>query len=719
MTSMDQGRTKDQLIAELGELRMKLAECEETLINRKRDEDALRKIKASLANAQRIARIGNWDWDIVRNELYWSDEIYRIFGMTPKEFDATYEAFLNTVHSEDRDLVKKSVEDAIYRKKPYAIDHRMVLSDGSERIVHEQAEVIYDAKGLPLRMTGTVQDITEQKRTESELKKLSMVMEHSVNVIMITNAGGDIEYVNPIFEQITGWPKEEVIGKNPRILSSGETTKAEYEELWGTVTAGKTWRGIFKNKRKNGDFYLGNGVITPIKNDKGEITHFLAVQEDITEKRVSEERIQYLAHYDDMTGLINRARFTELLSEWVYHSKAHDKGFLLVADIDEFKLINDTYGHGVGDELLRRTALLLQGVLKEEEFHHRKGGEGTVLGRLGGDEFSAFIPGLNEWDGMALTEKIRRRFEEFRLMEGIVHATLSIGASLFPEHGRTIKELFAKVDAAMYRAKEMGGNTCHLYSPDDRVLENIHLRLREKERIQKALREDLFEPWFQPILSLKDGKIHHYEALARMIDEESIFLPREFIDTAEAFGLVSEIDKVITEKTMNTQAAMARKGMHLTFGINLSGKELGNEQLLSFLQSKIKETGADPNHLLFEITETAAVHDLDRAVKFITELKSMGCRFSLDDFGVGFTSFVYLKRMQVDYIKIDGSFVRRLHENKDDQHIVKAITDVAKGMGIKTVAEFVEKEETLRLLKEYGVDYAQGYLIGKPGPELL
>jgi EAL domain-containing protein (putative c-di-GMP-specific phosphodiesterase class I) len=246
-------------------------------------------------------------------------------------------------------------------------------------------------------------------------------------------------------------------------------------------------------------------------------------------------------------------------------------------------------------------------------------------------------------------------------------------------------------------------------------------RLTWKGRIQKALAEDRFIPWFQPILDLREDKVTHYEALVRLIDEEgAILLPGAFLDVAERFGVIGEIDRVVIEKTMRVQVEMSRikKGITFTFSINLSGRDLGDEKVLSFIKTKITETGADPNYLIFEITETSAVHDLKAAIKFIDALKEIGCHFALDDFGVGFTSFVYLKEMKVDYIKIDGSFIRRLHENPNDQLFVRAITDVSKGMGIKTVAEFVETEETLKLLREYDVDYAQGYLIGKPAPEV-
>ncbi|MBI4745033.1 MAG: EAL domain-containing protein [Deltaproteobacteria bacterium] len=688
----DDKKTKEQLQHELKALRLKVAELEATEAVRKLTEEKLRKSEASLANAQRIARLGNWDWDIVNNELAWSDEIYRIFGVEPREFAATYKAFLEYVHPDDRELVKKAVDVALSGGEDYSIDHRIVLPDGAIRIVHERAEVVFDASCEPVRMIGTAQDVTEHKKIEEELRKLSMAIEHSVNIVFITDKEGNIEYVNPMFEKVTGWDRVDVIGKTPRILGSGETTGAEYEELWKTIDAGKTWRGSFKNKRKDGRPYWGNGVITPINNEKGEITHFLAVQEDITERRISEERASYLASHDELTGLVNRIRFIELLNGWIY-VRTHSPGVLLLLNIDDFKLINDVYGHGLGDELLRSMAGFLQSLLKESEAQYIKTSGEIIAGRMGGDEFAVFLPYFGEREGTDLAERIRGMVEASRPVDGDIHITVSAGVALYPGHSATASGLLAKAGAAVSRAKENGRNRCHLYCPGDMYLENIYSRLAEKAAIQKALSDDRFVPWFQPILCLKDNKAHHYEALARMRDEKgSILLPEVFIDTAERFGLIGAIDRVITEKTMICQAEMGRQKKHVSFGMNLSGKDLGDEDILLFLQSRIK---------------------------FISELKAMGCRFSLDDFGVGFTSFVYLKKMQVDYIKIDGFFVRRLHENKDDQHIVKAITDVAKSMGIKTVAEFVENEETLRLLREYGVDYAQGYLIGKPGPELL
>ncbi|HBR17500.1 MAG TPA: hypothetical protein DD725_07830 [Deltaproteobacteria bacterium] len=559
-----------------------------------------------------------------------------------------------------------------------------------------------------------------------ELQKLSMAIEQSVNGVFIVGRNGVIEYVNTMFEQITGYSKEEMVGHDLRTFASEIMTKNEYEGLWKTISAGNTWQGSYKHKKKYGQPYWCNCLISPIKDKKENITHFLLIQEDITKKKESEERIQHLASYDELTGLINRTRFMELMDEWIAYAKTKpaiaghpQTGALLLIDIDEFRYINDTYGHNIGDEFLRGAAKILGNTINDMAAQNiKRAKEKSIIGRLGGDEFAIFMSYTDVKETIDVVELIRKKIGSIHsFISASVQLTASIGIAFYPKHGAATKELFIKANAAMSQAKEAGGDRHHIYSPEDSYLEKMRSRFEWKGHIQKAIEEGRFEPWFQPILDLKDDKIHHYEALARMRSEDGkILLPGVFIDTAEIFGLIGTIDKIITEKVMKLQAETSRQKSSLAFGMNLSGKDLGNEELLSFLQSKIVETGADPSHLIFEITETAAVRDMDRAIKFINALKSIGCLFSLDDFGVGFTSFIYLKEMNVDYIKIDGSFIRRLNENQNDQLFVKAIVDVSKGMGIKTVAEFVENKEIIKLLKELNVDYAQGYGIGKPAP---
>ncbi|MEK7828742.1 MAG: GGDEF and EAL domain-containing protein, partial [Deltaproteobacteria bacterium] len=422
----------------------------------------------------------------------------------------------------------------------------------------------------------------------------------------------------------------------------------------------------------------------------------------------------------ELTGLVNRLRFIDIITGQLSYAKTPEQAcILLLINIDEFKYVNETYGHNIGDEFLKGVAGLLENIFSDIDAKYiEKAERKSIVGRLGGDEFAVFMPHGNKKDALDAALQIQERMKElYNFISMPVHMTASMGLAIYPEHGTTTKELLTKANAAMFHAKKAGKGKYHIYTLEDNDIEKLHTRFEWMGRIQRAIEEDRFTPWFQPILDLKHNKISHYEALARMRDEDgNILLPAVFIETAERFGLIGTIDKIIIEKTMRLQAETWQQGRHLTFGMNLSGKDLGDEEIMTFLRSKIVETGARPEYLVFEITETAAVRDINKAIKFIRDLKSIGCHFSLDDFGVGFTSFIYLREMDVDYVKIDGAFIKNLHKEYRDQLFVKAISDVAKGMGIKTIAEFVENEEIIKFLKRLGVGYAQGYAIGKPAP---
>ncbi len=680
-----------------------------------RRDSAVREAAARLGRAEHIARMGSWEWDVINDRMYLSEEMYGLLGVAAHEFGGSYESVLSSVHPEDREAVKRSVYSAFYRREPFSLDHRLIQPDGAVIMVHAQGDVSFAASGIPVKMTGLFQDITERKRAEFDLKKLSMAIEGSVNIVFITDASGRIEYVNRMFEEVTGYSRKEAIGQTPRILASGETTTDQYEVLWKAILSGKTWRNVYRNRKKNGDLYWCNSVITPIRDERGKITHFLAVQEDTTERMHSEERARYLESYDGLTGLVNRARFMELLDGWIKSGGRTLSGALLLSDMDQFKFINDAYGYGTGDEFLRRVGKIIEDAATSSYggyFPNLR----PLVGRLSGDEFAVFLPQAGEREGQGVAECLRKAVEEFRYASDFSSTTMSTGIVIYPGHGQDSRDLFTRADAAMYRAKELGRNRSHLFKAEDKDLEKLHSRLAWKEKILKALREDRFIPYFQPILRLKDNRVVHYEALARMIDEDGkVLLPGAFIDVAERFGIIGAIDRAIIKKAMKELSGL-REMKEACFSMNLSGKDIGDDDLLDFIRARMEETGVRRGSVVFEITETAAIGDLERARTFTRALKTLGCRFSLDDFGVGFTSFVYLRELNVDYIKIDGSFIRKLHQSPADQVFVKAMSDCAKGLNIHSIAEFVEHQETLKLLRKLGVDYAQGYLIGRPAP---
>ena len=659
----------------------------------------------------------------------YNEEVIKFYGYMHKEIvgnKMNIEVFYPTDFIETEKL-SGTIKDTMIHGT-CSFNSEQIRKDGSRFPAHIVLVAVKSNEGKIVGFAKIVQDLSERKHASEENRKLSAAVEQSVNIIFITDTQGHIEYVNPTFERVTGYSGAEVLGKTPRILDSGETAEIVFEEMLKTITAGKTWRGTLKNRKKDGNYYWCESLTTPICDEKGQIIQFLTMQEDITEKMELKENVNLLSSYasfDGLTGLYNRTRFIELLEDWLIQAKTHcHTGAILLIDIDKFRLINNVHGSKFGDDLLKFIAEHLKNIMDGIDMQYFSTSDReimeSILCRMGGDEFAVFLPSRNEEESLVTAEEIRRRLESLQFGELTSHITVSIGIVLYPSHGSTLYDLLKKVDAAIFSAKESGRNRSRLYRPEDLVLEKMHSRVVWKERIQKAVNENRVEPWFQPILNLKENVIDHYEVLARIRNEDgSIAMPGEFIDTAEAFGLIMDIDKIILEKALKFQEKLLKDGRHFHFSINLSAKDLEDKVFIDFLKNKLSEVQEDAECPVFEITETAAIHDLGRVVKFIKELKSIGCKLSLDDFGVGFTSFRYLKEMDVDYIKIDGSFIRMLAESKHDRLFVKSMVDVAQGMGIKTVAEFVENGPTIKILRELGVDYAQGYFIGKPAPTIL
>ncbi|WP_179953234.1 sensor domain-containing protein [Desulfobotulus mexicanus] len=670
---------------------------------------ALKESEENLSEAQQVAGIGSWKLNRNTDTLRWSRQMFRIMGMPSDGPLPDFASFLKKVPERDHANIEKALDAAWKGGEAFQLEHG-VFVNRELRIISVLGRAIKDAEGRVQHLVGTSQDITEKKKAEAELHKLTMAIEQSTNVVFITDRHGTIEYVNGVFERVTGYVREEAIGQNPRILASGETRPETYATLWETILSGQTWRGDFKNKTKGGSFYWGKGLITPVRGLGGEIVHFLAIQEDITEKKQAEERALYLETYDVQTGLLNRDSFIRRLD-----GEFSGTGAGLLIDIDGFKLVNDQIGYARGDQVLRA---LIRSV--DQVMDARLAADRWFMGRFGGDQMALFIRNMGSAEALALGEEIRRQVEAKRFDDSGLRLTVSAGLALIPEHAGDAVTLLAVLDAALGKAKELGKNRCRIFVPEDREGELKRATFHKKQRILDALAGDRFEVWYQPLLHLVSRKIFHYEALVRMRDlEGNVVLPGAFIQAAERHGLVGSIDRVVAQKTFALQAMLEKQGKKLSFSMNLSARDLADAGMAAFLQKSIKESGADPEKLIFEITETAAIQDMDRALDFIRQMKALGCRFSLDDFGVGFTSFVYLRELGVDYIKIDGSFIRKLHERQEDRSVVRAIAQMARELGIMTVAEFVEVPETLEILSGFGVDFGQGFFIGKPAPASL
>ncbi len=598
-------------------------------------------------------------------------------------------------------------------QKPFARVENINLNKNKQQIVLETSGVpIFDTNGNFTGYRGIDRDVTERKRIEDELRKLSNAVKQSPVSIVITDTQGNIEYVNPKFTRTTGYTLDEVIGKSPRILKSGKTSASEYKRLWDTITSGREWRGEFCNKKKNGELYWDYASISPIRNAEGVITHFLAVKEDITERKNFEAQLAHLANCDPLTNLLNRRRFHEELENCLAQVRRYgNNGAVLFLDVDNFKYINDTLGHQAGDKLLVDLATLLRKRMRKTD----------TLARLGGDEFAIILTHVDTDQAQSIAGNILESVRNNIIVDKrqSLSITVSIGITLFPEHGDDADTLLSDADLALYKAKEGGRNRICVFTPDHKT--QIESRVGWESHIRDALKNDRFVLHFQPILDIRQNKIVGHEALLRMVNNKGeLVAPINFLSIAEHCGLINEIDCWVVRKAMNLvrEQRLTERGLFLE--VNLSGRAFTNPELLSVIRQEFTITKINPQSLIFEITETAIIESVTAAQRFIANLKSMGCRFALDDFVTGFSSFSHLKHLAVDYLKIDGVFIRDLTHNLVDQHLVKAIVEVARGLGKQTVAEFVGCKETLQLLLEYGVDHAQGYYIGLPGaaPEI-
>lgn len=436
----------------------------------------------------------------------------------------------------------------------------------------------------------------------------------------------------------------------------------------------------------------------------------LSVGLDITELHRIEKQASYLTQYDALTGLYNRHHFQEALQKILSQENAlASGGTLIYLDLDEFKSLNDTAGHTAADQVLHAVASQLQGLLPEP----------NLIGRLGGDDFGIFFTHLDAPRALQLARHIQHSLSNIALAEVPLSHKVSacIGIALFPEHGAVAQELLANADLALFRAKESGRGNLHLYAPDEGLMERVLNRVYWVDKIEQALADDQFELYYQPIMSLSSRNVSHYEALVRMRNPVGdLHMPAEFIGVAETTGLIRNIDRVVLQQAIRALAELQHKSPHIKLSVNLSGRSFSNPSWLELLQTELSTSSINPANLVFEITETAAVEDMTSARTLMEKVIALGCAFSLDDFGVGFASFDYLKQLPVEYVKIDGSFIRHLATNTDDQLFVKALVQAAHGFGKKTVAEFVESDEIVQMLCDYGVDFAQGYHIGKPAP---
>jgi diguanylate cyclase (GGDEF)-like protein/PAS domain S-box-containing protein len=814
------------------------------LSRRRAAEAALRKSQKSLAEAQRIAHIGNWEYDLQSGELLWSDEVYRIFEIDPVPNAASREAFLEASHPEERERVEQAYREATEALVPYNIEHRLLLPDGHIKYVEGSCEISSDARGRAVSVIGTIQDITPRKQAEN-LQRINEQVFHSASdriamvtldyvyqiaskaycedyglneneilgrsvaevvgrerfettikpmldasfsgeeianegwfdleqgrrrylvvkysplrdsqgrilgalalvhditerkhaeqllfeekeralvtltsigdAVISTGADGRIDFLNPVAEDLTGWAAGEARGRALadvfRIVNE-ETGEPEEDPVALCLKQGRVIEPSDKTVllERRGARHAIEDSAAPIRGRDAELLGVVLVFRDVTEARHQSRKVSYQASHDALTGLINRREFERRLGRVLETAQNSDtESALCYLDLDRFKQINDTCGHVAGDELLRQVSQLLKQQIRKRD----------TLARLGGDEFGLLMEHCSIHEAKGVAENLVKVIGDFSFPweEHSFAIGVSIGLVDVGRNCVTMQQVLRAADAACYLAKAQGRNRVHIHQTTDAERSQRHSEMQWAVRLPRALEEERIRLYYQPIrpLGQLQGSPLHYEILIQLQEESGELVPPgAFLPAAERYKLSERLDRWVIRRVLRWLHEHPQHLQQLQLcSINLSGASLGRRAFLSFVINEMEQAGVAPDKLCFEIAETVAIANLSSAKVFIEALKARGCLFALDDFGSGLSSFTYLKNLPVDFLKIDGVFIRDILGDPMDLAMVKSINEIGHVMGKKTVAECVENSTILNQLQEIGVDYVQGYGVYRPRP---
>jgi len=679
-----------------------------------------------------------WEhWVAADGRLIWvNPSVERLTGFTPDECLAMSDYPLPLVADSDAERVKAEYRKSLSRTsigKDFEFQARR--KDGSMLWVSASWQPIFGAHGEFLGQRASLRDISERKQVElvlqdkvsalllseetqkqllqqsqQEQARMSSLLSAMNIGILFEDFDNRVIYFNPAFRRIwlipdtvglAGTPTQEVLSHSANVLARPDHFSQHILQVLDTHEVSETFEIVMADGR------VVTQLSYPVRDSKGTFVGRLWIYEDVTRERQTAEQLIYLAERDSLTGLYNRHRFQEELGKMLVDAeRRNSQGALLFFDLDEFKYINDTFGHRAGDAMLIRVAGEVSALIRRNE----------IFSRIGGDEFALLMPDATEQEAALLAERIIRAVSQipFRYDGQNLRLTSSLGIALYPRHGGSAEELVSHADAAMYQAKEAGKNAWRVYRQDLDASREMLNRLSWHERIGNAIENGLLRLHFQGIYRANDGKLSHLEALVRMVDEADpsrTIMPGHFIGFAEKTGRILDIDRWVIRECIRLLASSVQIP---SLAVNISGRSFDDPALPQYIGAQLEQFRVEPRRLLVELTETSAVSDLHDAQRFIEALRQTGCRVCLDDFGTGFSSFAYLKHLKADVLKIDGLFIRDLPNDHDNQVFVKSIVDVARGMNKITIAEFVEDAETLEMLRRFGVDMVQGYHLDMP-----
>jgi diguanylate cyclase (GGDEF)-like protein/PAS domain S-box-containing protein len=684
-------------------------------IRRKQDEAALRESEARYRALFDNVVDGVFQSTPKGEVISANPALLRILGFDSVEELAALDPSTLWVDPKDRD---RFIEELESTGRVRDFEYRLRRRDGRQIVVRTNARSVVE-DGRVLYFEGTVTDVTERKAAEralfNEKERAQVTLQSIGDAVITTDAAGRVEYLNPVAEQLTGWERATAAGQpiDEVIVLIEEATGDPVENpVMRCLREMRTVSlGADVALRSRESLFAVQTSAAPILDRAGDVIGAVMVFRDMSQERQLHRKLAYYASHDSLTGLINRREFEERLSAALRAVHAGgESGALLYMDLDQFKVVNDTCGHGAGDLLLRQLADVLRAKIPQ----------GDAFARLGGDEFAVILHSCTVQRAVEIAEQLREAVASFRFAWGDSGLQVGVSIGIVPIEAATasIGTLLAAADVACYVAKDLGRNRIHVYEGGDAA--ERHQEMQWVARITRALEEQRFELFFQPIapIGAKSGATQHFELLLRMRDERGELVgPSAFIPAAERYNLMPALDRwAVTHALEHLVHRSGTSGEPYTLAINLSGTTLSDSRFLEYLLAKLTEEALPAGSLCFEITETAAIANLEQVVSFMRALKARGCRFSLDDFGTGLSSLTYLKNLPVDYVKIDGHFVRNVARDPGDEAVVEAIARMARAFNIETIAERVESYEVLKRLGELGIDYAQGFFVAVPRP---
>jgi diguanylate cyclase (GGDEF)-like protein/PAS domain S-box-containing protein len=650
-----------------------------------------------------------WDWNIPENTLYRLGA-NQLLGHGMSESMSTDEWRSNALHPDDAPRVQKLLQEhLIGLSDVFESEHRIRNSDGEWIWVRSRGKLVErDAEGKPLRMAGTARDITLIRHAERERLVALEVLRSMSEAVAVIDLDYQFVSVNPAFSRITSYTEDEVIGKNSDILDSVQHGLDFYRRVREILDRTGHWAGEMWQKRKDGDEFLGWIEMSEVRDVQGVRSYFVAVVNDITDKKRAEQELRYLANYDTLTGLPNRALLSERLGRAIVRARRQEtRVAVLFLDLDRFKDINDSLGHAAGDRLLKAAASRIQTTISASD----------TVARLGGDEFTVI---LEDVESLAAVERMAREIlTAFSIPLEVderhdVSITPSLGISLYPDHALVPTDLLKFADTAMYQAKAEGRNTFQIYN------ETMDAESRRRAQVLASLRKAIdkgeFRLVYQPRMSLSDGRITGVEALIRWHSAELGDIgPMTFIPLAEESGLIIPIGEwVLQEACQTLKRWRNHQLMDLSMAVNVSAIQLLRGNLTQSLKRVLEETGIPADRLELEITESMVMENAEQSTIVLNEIRALGISLAIDDFGTGYSSLVYLKRLPINTLKIDKAFIGDLVDDPDDEAITATIITMSHSLGLNVIAEGVENEQQLRYLREQGCDEIQGYWLSPP-----